>query len=32
MQLDECKHAQPELREIAPGHKSACIRAEEVTR
>lgn len=29
---DECKKAQPELREIAPGHKAACIRAEEVTR
>ncbi len=29
---DECKKAQPELREVAPGHKAACIRAEEVTR
>ncbi|MBZ2175843.1 ABC transporter ATP-binding protein [Schnuerera sp. xch1] len=29
---DECKKLQPELREIAPGHKSACFRAEEVTR
>lgn len=30
--IDECKKAQPELREVAPGHKAACIRAEEVTR
>lgn len=30
--VEECKHVQPELREIAPGHKVACIRAEEVTR
>lgn len=29
---DECRKVQPELREIAPGHKSACIRAEEVSR
>ena len=28
----ECKKVQPELREIAPGHKAACIRAEEVTK
>jgi peptide/nickel transport system ATP-binding protein len=27
--IDECRRAQPELREIAPGHKAACIRAEE---
>lgn len=30
--IDECKKVQPELREIAPGHKAACIRAEEVTK
>lgn len=29
---DECRKAQPELREIAPGHKVSCFRAEEVTR
>ncbi|HSH35391.1 ABC transporter ATP-binding protein [Schnuerera sp.] len=29
---DECREGQPELREIAPGHKVACIRAEEVSR
>ena len=27
--VDECRHAQPDLREIEPGHKVACIRAEE---
>jgi peptide/nickel transport system ATP-binding protein len=27
--IDECRRAQPELREIEPGHKVACIRAEE---
>ena len=26
---DECARAQPALRELAPGHKVACIRAEE---
>ena len=26
---DECRRAQPALREIEPGHKVACIRAEE---
>lgn len=30
--IEECKHVQPELREIGPGHKAACIRAEEVTK
>jgi peptide/nickel transport system ATP-binding protein len=28
--IDECRRAQPELREIEPGHKAACIRAEQV--
>ncbi|MFB9265371.1 ABC transporter ATP-binding protein [Bradyrhizobium erythrophlei] len=28
--VDECRRAQPELREIEPGHKVACIRAEEI--
>jgi len=28
----ECREIQPELIEIAPGHKSACLRAQEVTR
>jgi peptide/nickel transport system ATP-binding protein len=27
--IDECRRAQPELREIEAGHKVACIRAEE---
>jgi peptide/nickel transport system ATP-binding protein len=27
--VDECRRAQPALREIEPGHKVACIRAEE---
>jgi len=27
--LDECRRAQPELREIEDGHRVACIRAEE---
>jgi peptide/nickel transport system ATP-binding protein len=27
--IDDCRRAQPELREIEPGHKVACIRAEE---
>jgi peptide/nickel transport system ATP-binding protein len=27
--LDECRRAQPELREIEAGHRVACIRAEE---
>jgi peptide/nickel transport system ATP-binding protein len=27
--IDECRQAQPPLREIEPGHKVACIRAEE---
>jgi peptide/nickel transport system ATP-binding protein len=27
--IPECRRAQPELREIEPGHKVACIRAEE---
>jgi peptide/nickel transport system ATP-binding protein len=27
--IPDCKRAQPELREIEPGHKVACIRAEE---
>jgi len=27
--VDECRRAQPELREIEPGRKVACIRAEE---
>jgi peptide/nickel transport system ATP-binding protein len=27
--VDECRRAQPELREIEPGHRVACIRAEE---
>jgi len=30
--IEECKHVQPELREIGPGHKAACIRAEEVAK
>ncbi|MCF6464624.1 ABC transporter ATP-binding protein [Clostridium sp. Cult2] len=30
--IDECRKVQPELREVAPGHKAACIRAEEVTK
>lgn len=30
--IEECKHVQPELREIGLGHKAACIRAEEVTK
>jgi peptide/nickel transport system ATP-binding protein len=29
--VDECHRAQPELREIEPGHRVACIRAEETT-
>ena len=29
---DECRNGQPHLREIAPGHKVSCFRAEEVTR
>jgi peptide/nickel transport system ATP-binding protein len=29
--IDECRRAQPELREIEGGHKVACIRAEETT-
>ena len=29
---DECRKGQPELREITPGHKVSCFRAEEVTR
>ena len=29
---DECRNGQPELREIAPGHKVSCFRAEEVTK
>lgn len=29
--IDECKNSQPELREIIPGHKVACFRAEEVS-
>lgn len=29
---DECRKSQPELREISPGHKVSCFRAEEVTR
>ncbi len=28
--IDKCREAQPELREVSPGHKSACFRAEEV--
>jgi peptide/nickel transport system ATP-binding protein len=27
--IPDCKRAQPELREIEPGHKVACIRADE---
>ena len=27
---DECRAATPELREITPGHKVACVRAEEI--
>jgi peptide/nickel transport system ATP-binding protein len=27
--IEDCRRAQPELREIEPGHKVACIRAEE---
>jgi peptide/nickel transport system ATP-binding protein len=27
--IDDCRHAQPRLRDIEPGHKVACIRAEE---
>jgi peptide/nickel transport system ATP-binding protein len=27
--IDECRLAQPALRELEPGHKVACIRAEE---
>src|SRR5262249_35175053 len=27
--VDECRRAQPQLREIEAGHKAACIRAEE---
>jgi peptide/nickel transport system ATP-binding protein len=27
--IENCRCAQPELREIEPGHKVACIRAEE---
>ncbi len=27
--IDECRHGQPELREIEAGHRVACIRAEE---
>jgi peptide/nickel transport system ATP-binding protein len=27
--IDECRRAQPELREIETGHRVACIRAEE---
>jgi peptide/nickel transport system ATP-binding protein len=27
--MDECRLAQPALRELEPGHKVACIRAEE---
>jgi peptide/nickel transport system ATP-binding protein len=26
---DECRRAQPPLRELEPGHKVACIHAEE---
>lgn len=29
---DECRKGQPSLREIAPGHKVSCFRAEEVTK
>ncbi|HLR35023.1 MAG TPA: ABC transporter ATP-binding protein [Tissierellales bacterium] len=29
---EECKKGQPKLREVAPGHKVACFRAEEVTK
>jgi len=29
--VDECRRAQPELRELAAGHRVACIRAEETT-
>ncbi len=29
---EECRKGQPELREIAPDHKVACFRAEEVTK
>jgi peptide/nickel transport system ATP-binding protein len=28
--IDACREAEPPLREIAPGHKAACIRAEEI--
>jgi peptide/nickel transport system ATP-binding protein len=27
--VDECRRAQPQLRQIETGHKAACIRAEE---
>jgi oligopeptide/dipeptide ABC transporter ATP-binding protein len=27
---EECRRQEPPLREIAPGHKAACIRAEEI--
>ncbi|NLW22959.1 MAG: ABC transporter ATP-binding protein [Tissierellia bacterium] len=30
--VEECRHVQPELRNIGPGHKVACLRAEEVTK
>ncbi len=29
---DECRKGQPELREISPGHKVSCFRAEEVAK
>jgi peptide/nickel transport system ATP-binding protein len=28
--IDACRAAEPALREVAPGHKAACIRAEEI--